>query len=583
MSDQVPLGTRRRIPQWLSLVLGIAVALVGASLITRPFASLALLALLVVIGLVLTGIGELVSASKATEPRAQQLAGVAWIAAAIAVAVWPGLTLQVLAWIVGVALIIGGIARIYSGIRGTTDQRVAALFLGVASLLLGVLSLAWPDITVFVIGVVFGVRMLIFGISLVVDAIRGRTEAPAEEKPRGVIGRWARTIGAVAAAGLAVLLFGVSTQLNASEPDPDAFYDAPSEVPVEPGQLIRAEAFTRAIPDNARAWRILYTSERGDGSPALASGILVVPEEAANEPYPLITWSHGTTGQDVSCAPSLLANPFEAGAMFILEDVIDHGWAFVATDYIGLGADPPHAYLVGADSGRGVLDAARAARQVEDVALSDSTVVWGHSQGGGSALWAGTLATSYAPDAGVIGVAALSAASDLPALIGNLDDIPGGSIFAAYAIQGYSDAYDDVGFDDYVRGSARVLVREMADRCLAEKGVLVSVIESLVVGDSIWAEDPSTGSLGARLEENVPLGAIDVPLFMAQGLADPLVLPEAQQAFVDERCASGGTLEYRTYEGYEHVDIVEEDSPLIPDLIAWTEARWNGGEAISTC
>jgi hypothetical protein len=45
----------------------------------------------------------------------------------------------------------------------------------------------------------------------------------------------------------------------------------------------------------------------------------------------------------------------------------------------------------------------------------------------------GILAPTYAPDANVIGVAALAPASDLPGLVGNLDEVTGGSIFASPA------------------------------------------------------------------------------------------------------------------------------------------------------
>ena len=102
-----------------------------------------------------------------------------------------------------------------------------------------------------------------------------------------------------------------------------------------------------------------------------------------------------------------------------------------------------------------MLDSVRAARQVEGVDLSDRAVVWGHSQGGHAALWAGTLADDYAPDAGVVGVAAIAPAGNLTRLTTNLDDVTGGSIFASYVLAGYARTYDDVRLRDYVRAPAR--------------------------------------------------------------------------------------------------------------------------------
>jgi alpha-beta hydrolase superfamily lysophospholipase len=392
-----------------------------------------------------------------------------------------------------------------------------------------------------------------------------------------------RTIGAALALLASLAVAGVSIALNRGAPVVDAFYAAPSQIPAEPGTLLRAEPMARALPPNAQAWRILYTTTRVDGSATVGSGIVVAPANLPDEPQPVIAWAHGTTGVEQTCAPSVLRDPFKAGATPALDQVVANGWVMVAADYIGLGTEGPHAYLIGAEGGRAVLDAVRAARQLPGLTLSEQTVVWGHSQGGGVALWTGILAPSYAPDANVIGVAALAPASDLLGLVSNLDVVPGGAIFVSYIIAGYSATYPDVRFDDYIRPTARILVREMASRCLSEPAALTSVIESLVIDGSVWATNPQLGALGARLSENTPTAEISVPLLIGQGLADPLVLPTVQAAYVEARCAAGGMVDYRTYEGFEHVSVVEEGSPLIPELLAWTQERLDGRPAASTC
>ena len=112
----------------------------------------------------------------------------------------------------------------------------------------------------------------------------------------------------------------------------------------------------------------------------------------------MIAWAHGTTGAATECAPSVLDDGLAAGAMFLQDEVVDAGWAMVATDYIGLGTYGPHPYLIGQGEGRSVLDAVRAAHELPDVNLADETVLWGHSQGGHAALWAGMLAPTYASE-----------------------------------------------------------------------------------------------------------------------------------------------------------------------------------------
>lgn len=582
----VALSTRfRRAPRWAGLILGLICVLLGATLVTRPFQSLAVLVLLVAAGLILAGLSELADRADGVDRRPAAVAGIAWVALGVAVLLWPGLSLRALAAIVGVALVVSGVARAGSALRGATDERAAALLLGAASATLGAVALLWPDITLLVVAVLFGVQLVGFGLARLWGALRGAgpDAGSATPAPPSPLRRFARTLGAGVALLLALAVAAVSVRLNQGAPVVDGFYRAPAQVPPAPGALLRSEPMSRALPPGARAWRVLYTTTRADGVPALASALVVAPERPPPGPRPVIAWAHGTTGVDETCAPSVLPDPFAAGATPALDQVVANGWVMVATDYTGLGTAGPHAYLVGQQAGRAVLDAVRAARQMPEVSLADQTVVWGHSQGGGAALWTGVLAPSYAPDANVVGVAALAPASDLPGLVGNLDVVPAGAIFASYVIEGYSETYPDVRFGDYVRPAAQLLTREMASRCLAEPAAFSSVVESLVIDGSIWARDPAGGALGERLRENVPSGPIPAPLLIGQGLADPLVLPSAQAAYVAARCAAGGQVDYRTYEGFEHVDVVGAESPLIPELLAWTQERFAGAPAASSC
>ena len=314
----------------------------------------------------------------------------------------------------------------------------------------------------------------------------------------------------------------------------------------------------------------------------VASGIVVTPVRS-DAPTPVVAWAHGTTGWATGCAPSVLEQPFEAGALFSLYSVIDKGWTLVATDYVGLGTEGSHPYLIGEPAARSVLDSVRAARQLEALDLADPTVVWGHSQGGHAALWTGMLAPTYAPELDIAGVAALAPASNLAALVDVVGSIRVGSLFGAYVVQAYTDAYADVRYDDYVRPGAQVIVREMAARCLSERGVLVSIATALLLDQPVWQRDPTTGPLAARLAENSPAGTIAVPLLVGQGTADTLITPASQAAFVSARCADGQPLEYRTYEGRDHVGLIRADSPAIPELLAWTEERFSGNPPTDTC
>jgi alpha-beta hydrolase superfamily lysophospholipase len=198
-------------------------------------------------------------------------------------------------------------------------------------------------------------------------------------------------------------------------------------------------------------------------------------------------------------------------------------------------------------------------------------------------LWTGVLAPSYAPDVGVIGVAALAPASDLVGLLDGLAQNPAGTVFASFVLDGFADYYDDVDVDDYVAPAARASFDEVAGRCLTDPATLLSIVGSVTVGEQFFANDLASGALLERLRQNVPDGTIEAPLLVAQGEADSLVLPPVQDGYVEARCAAGYPVDYRTYEGLDHVPLVEADSPLIPELVDWTIARLEGDTPTPTC
>ncbi len=575
----------RRLPWWVGSALGLLGALFGAVLIFRPFDSLSVLIALVAVGALLMGGASIAEALRSRSGWPRIAAGLVWIVVGVAALAWPDITVRGLAIAVGVALIAGGLLDVAAGIRGSTDERLASVLGGAASVVFGVLALSWPSVTVLVVAIVFGFRLVTFGLRLAWSSFRNRRgpAAAADDRPRGKLRRSAHLAGTVVALVIALALAGVSVMLNRGEPVVDAFYDSPADVPAEPGRLLRSEEFTRTIRDDAEAWRILYTTTRAEGEPALASALVVVPAERDAGPMPVIALAHGTTGVDRTCAPSVLDDPFAAGAFFALDGVIERGWALVATDYIGLGTEGGHPYLVGEPTGRSVLDSVRAARELDGVELAEDTVVWGHSQGGGAALWTGGLAPTYGPDVGLIGVAALAPASDVVGLADTLGDVAVGSIFANYVLHGYANAYDDVRVADYVRPVARTVFDEAVGRCLSEPSALVSAIGSVALGDSVFSRDLASGPLLQRLEENVPTLPIEAPVLIAQGGADGLIVPTMQDNYVTSRCAAGQPIDYRTYPGLDHIPLVEADSPLLPDLFAWTEARFAGQADEPTC
>jgi pimeloyl-ACP methyl ester carboxylesterase len=210
---------------------------------------------------------------------------------------------------------------------------------------------------------------------------------------------------------------------------------------------------------------------------------------------------------------------------------------------------------------------------MKDLRLGDGAVVWGHSQGGHAALWTGILAPAYAPELKLFGVVAMAPASDLRPLLQVVQGTTVGRIMSSFVLRSYGEAYADVSFDAYTSSPTRWLARDMSGRCLAGREALFSVLEALATGGSIFRIPPTSGPLGERLAQNTPAQSMRQPLLIAQGLADDLVLPDIQAAFVQRLCGAGQALEYRTYAGRDHLSVLAPDAPFVADLVAWTEDR----------
>ncbi|WP_241176064.1 lipase family protein [Modestobacter sp. KNN46-3] len=469
--------------------------------------------------------------------------------------------------------------------RGPTADRALSSVFGLSEIAFGVVALAWPDATLLVVAFLFGMRTAAFGLSLLWRGVARRTPSGARRPSRGPAAvRWT-------AAGVVLLVAGttlaVSHELRQGIPVLDGFYDAPDALPDEPGQLLRVEPYRGDLPPGLEAHRILYTTTADDGVPALASGVVAVPAEPTGRPVPLIAWAHGTVGVARACAPSLGRDAISTEGMPAMDTLARNGWGMVATDYTGQGTEGDFPYLIGQGEGRSVLDAVRAAHQVADLDLSRETVIWGHSQGGHAALWAGQLAPTYAPDVAVVGIAALSAASDPLTLAQIVTAHPGAlgaSLGISFVVAAYSRWYPDISLDD-VTPAARTLVREAAARCTSEPGSLVTVLTGVAVSADtpILRTDPTTGAIGRRLRENVAPGPWEAPLFLAQGGADEVIVPRLQDDYVSRLCAAGHPLLYTRYPDRSHMGVLEPDSPLNADLEQWTRERLAGLPQANSC
>ena len=402
-----------------------------------------------------------------------------------------------------------------------------------------------------------------------------------------------RTAGAalLALALLAVACGGAETSAPASTTTPapatsSTTIPAPASNPTttsttipaaDPGSLVSAEPVSGF---SGRGWRVLYRSTSVAGEPIEVSGLVMVPSgDPPPGGWPVVSWAHGTTGMADECAPSR-----EPGStLLVAQVVLGQGYMVVATDYEGLGTPGPHPYLVGESEGRGVLDIARLARDPLFGGSSD-VLIWGASQGGQAALFAGQIADRYAPDLNVVGVVASAPASGL-AGAGRLAGTPLQG-FLAMGLAGLVAAHPDLDLTPYVTDEALARFDAVERGCTAEVFAAFADLDAdSMIHREAWSfpMTPEDGPLGVALWENDPgREPVTAPVLIVQGGADVIVNPGSTAAVRDRLCSLGTGVDYRLYPGAGHVDV---NTVSALEVLDWMAERFGGRDvaADSVC
>jgi len=361
---------------------------------------------------------------------------------------------------------------------------------------------------------------------------------------------------------------------------PDEFYDPPSDVPRKPGELLRSEPLRDVmLPAGVRGWRILYATTVNDSTPATAVATVFAPADPSAGPRPVIAWEHGTTGLLQKCMPSLLSLPTKG--IPDRDRIVMAGWVVVATDYSFAEKGGPHPYLIGEGGARAALDSVRAARQISGLTLDKRVVVWGHSQGGHVALWTGIIGPRYAPDLEIRGVVAIAPSANIKNILAMNVEID--KRFGPYLAVSYSRFYPDITFEQAVRPEALDAARQIVNLCdfVPEELQRIEALAATFDGPALATS--SNKALQARLKQNTADGPIQAPVLIAQGLSDNVVPSSATDAYVEERCAAGQSLEYWTFAGRDHLSIFQRGTPFEELLIKWTTARLANDPSATGC
>jgi uncharacterized membrane protein HdeD (DUF308 family) len=162
-TDMQPLPSART----LLVSAGVIGVVAGVLVLAWPGATILVLALLLGINLILTGLVSTISAVTddftVGERILAALFGLVSVLAGVVVVARPVRSAVVVAAVVGAFWIVGGVADVARGVAGLTYSRALTLLSGLISLAAGITVLAWPGPSVLVLVWISGLWMIAFG------------------------------------------------------------------------------------------------------------------------------------------------------------------------------------------------------------------------------------------------------------------------------------------------------------------------------------------------------------------------------------------------------------------------------------
>jgi hypothetical protein len=345
-----------------------------------------------------------------------------------------------------------------------------------------------------------------------------------------------------------------------------------------PGQVVRSQPLGVNV-QNGTAQRILYRSQDTDGKPTISSGMVFIPNNAkAGLPRPVVAWAHGTVGLGDQCAPSRAANP--ASNIAWVSSMLAKGWVVTATDYAGLGTPGPSGYLVGGDEARDVLNSIRAARDMPAAQAGATFAIWGHSQGGHSALFKASEAAGYAPELHLVGTVAAAPAAEVVALLNETSGTTIDWVIGPSVLTSWPAAYPNLNVKAVTTSSGYRTYQKIANQCIVA-AALGGQIRNQFKQQFFNTDISKVPAWRAAAEaQTAPILSPSQPLLVAESLTDQVVLPNTTARYEQRACQAGSDLTSLWLTGLNHAQL---NSVIAPEVIAWINSRFAGLPNVSTC
>ncbi|MGQ4616709.1 lipase family protein [Nocardia sp. R7R-8] len=332
-------------------------------------------------------------------------------------------------------------------------------------------------------------------------------------------------------------------------PDHDPFYTAPADLArYRNGAVLDSRPIALfGLPLPISAWQVKYRSTDSSDDPVADVATVLVPMLPWFGPgaRPLLSYQVPEDSLGTRCAPSFaLRGGWDSGAVNTLIDTpfmaeaLRRGWAVVASDYEG----PRSRFLDGVNSGRGVLDGIRAARDLPQAGLASSAPVgaWGYSGGAFATLWAAQMQPWYAPDVRFAGIASGGIPADWSAIARNAD----GSVRAGLALLIlFALARNDpaTGVLDLLNEQGRAALAENGAACGSDLVPIYAgarIADFAAVPDLLWHPAFRAATEAQELGGSAP----EAPMYLYHSRTDDVIPVAGFTDLVGRYCAEGATV-----------------------------------------
>lgn len=367
----------------------------------------------------------------------------------------------------------------------------------------------------------------------------------------------------------------------------DPFYTPPDPVVGKPGDVIRSEPLTGFNIKDGTGYRVLYVSKDPTGALRASGGMIFVPTKPATGKRNVVAYAHGTSGLGDACAPS--RSDLTPAAQPFIQTLMDLGYVYTATDYVGLGTPGEPFYMIGSSEAEDVVNSVRAAQNFPGTNAGNTYAVMGHSQGGHSAIWTGALSKKIAPELELVGVAASAPATQLEPLLNQQWNSTIGWAIGPEVALSWPLVYPDLAPVDILTPKGAQIYTDLAYQCLEAAGVKGAIEGAM--GNDLFSENPSKAPGWAQaMQDQTPAPPpASMPMLISQAIGDGVVLANTNSLTQEKWCKAGSNVQFNWLgqlatgplaSAQTHENTLYAAWPMETN---WIQARFAGTPATSNC